>query len=48
MLQSLLKSKDNTIEVLRAQCKGIIPSYQVQKEMIQRLLTQELKEGDEW
>ena len=48
ILQSLLKSKDDTIKVLRAQCKGIVPSYQVQREMIQHLLTQELKEGDEW
>ena len=61
-LQLVLKSKDETIEilyamlklnnkdiaVLRAQCKGIVPSNQVQKEMIQHLLTQELKEGDEW
>ena len=47
-LQSVLKSKDDTIEVLRAQCKGIVPGYQVQKEMIQHLLTHELKEGDEW
>ena len=47
-LQSVLISKDDTIEVLRAQCKGIVPSCQVQKEMIQHLLTQELKEGDEW
>ena len=48
ILQSLLKSKDDTIEILRAQCKGVGPSYQVQKEMIQQLLIQELKEGDEW
>ena len=47
-LQSLLKSKDNDIEVLCAQGKNTGPGYQIQKEIIQRLLTQELKEGDEW
>ena len=47
-LQSLLKSKDNDIEVLQAQCKSTSPGYQIQKEIIQRLLAQELKEGDEW
>ena len=47
-LQSLLKSKDDTIEILRAQCKGIGPSYQLQNKMIQQLLIQELKDRDEW
>ena len=47
-LQLLLKSKDDTIEVLRAQCKSIGPSYQVQNKMIKHLLMQELKDRDEW
>ena len=46
-LEVKLKSKHDAIEVLRAQCKGIVSNYQLQK-MIQHLLTQELKEGDEW
>ena len=48
ILYAMLKSNNKDIEILRAQSKGIVPSYQVQKEMIQQLLTQELKEGDEW
>ena len=48
ILKAMLKSTNKDMEFLRAQCKGIVPSYQVQKEMIQHLLTQELEEGDEW
>ena len=39
-----LQSAISELEEMMSQC----PSYQVQKEMIQHLLTQELKEGDEW
>ena len=38
-----LQSAISEVEEMMSQC----PSYHVQKEMIQHLLTQELKEGDE-
>ena len=48
LLLSLLKSEDDIIEIVRDQYKGICPRFEIQKEIIQQLILQELKEGDEW
>ena len=47
-LKNAMKSKNETISFLQSQTSVIIPSYQVQKEVIRPLLTQRLKEGDKW
>ena len=48
LLLSLLKSEDDIIEIVRDQYKGTCPRFEIQKEIIQQLILQELKEGDEW
>ena len=48
LLLSLLKSEDDIIEIVHDQYKGICPRFEIQKEIIQQLILQELKEGDEW
>ena len=47
-LENAMKSKNETISFLLSHTSVIIPSYQVQKELIQPLLTQHLKIGDKW
>ena len=47
-LQSILKLNDKDIKVLRTQCKIRCPDRRVQKEIIEPLLQQELRKGDEW
>ena len=46
-LENTLKSKDELISVLESELP-IPPSYNDQKERIQPLMTQELKQGDSW
>ena len=47
-LENVTKSKNETISFLLSHTSVIIPSYQVQKELIELLLTQRLKIGDKW
>ena len=47
-LENAMKSKNETISFLQSRTSVIIPSYQVQKEVIRRLLTQRLIKGDKW
>ena len=47
-IQSILKLNDKDIKVLHTQCKIGGPDRRVQKEIIEHLLQQELRKGDEW
>ena len=47
-LENVTKSKNETISFLLPRASVVIPSYQTQKEVIQPLLTQDLKKGDKW
>ena len=47
-LQSILKLNDKDMKILHTQCKIGCPDRRVQKEIIEHLLQQELRKGDEW
>ena len=47
-LENAMKSKNEIISFLLPHTSVIISPYQVQKELIQLLLTQHLKKGDKW
>ena len=47
-LENAMKSKNATTSFLLSHTSAIIPPYQVQKEVIQPLLTQRLIKGDKW